>query len=82
MKRFLFAGAAAVALWGAPAIAADMPTKAAPAPVFDWTGFYLGGNIGDAFRGHVNFDDPDEDGANFKFKTNSGFLAGAQAGYN
>jgi opacity protein-like surface antigen len=82
MKRFLLAGAAAVALWGAPAIAADMPTKAVPAPVFDWTGFYLGGNIGDAFRGHVNFDDPDEDGANFKFKTNSGFLAGAQAGYN
>jgi outer membrane immunogenic protein len=40
----------AVAFCGAPALAADMavkaPPMAAPAPVFSWTGFYVGGNAG------------------------------------
>jgi outer membrane immunogenic protein len=37
---------AIAAMIGAPAMAADMPLKAPPAPppvVYDWTGFYLGG---------------------------------------
>jgi len=51
MKKFLVAGIAAAAFCGAPAIAADMPTKgpvykAAPAPVFSWTGCYIGGQVG------------------------------------
>jgi len=34
----------------APAYAADMPVKAAPlAPVYDWSGFYLGGHVGYAW---------------------------------
>jgi opacity protein-like surface antigen len=54
MKKFVLASGmlAALAL-GAPAMAADLPVKApvykAPviAPVvYDWTGFYIGGNIG------------------------------------
>jgi outer membrane immunogenic protein len=48
MKRFLLATAALVAL-AAPAAAADMPVKAPPAvvaTVFNWTGFYLGGDVG------------------------------------
>jgi outer membrane immunogenic protein len=44
MKKLL-AGAALAALVGTPVFAADMPIKA-PAPVYTWTGFYLGGNVG------------------------------------
>lgn len=39
---------AAAALVGTRAFAADMPLKAPPppVPVYDWTGFYVGGNFG------------------------------------
>lgn len=57
MKKFLLATAALVAL-GAPAVAADLAarpyTKApayVPAPIYNWTGFYIGGHIGGAFGG-------------------------------
>jgi outer membrane immunogenic protein len=51
MKKFLLAGIAAAAFCVAPAFAADMPTKgpvyrAAPDPVVNWTGCYIGGNVG------------------------------------
>jgi outer membrane immunogenic protein len=47
MKKLLVAGIAAAALYGAPALAADYPMKAAPAPaVFNWSGFYIGVNGG------------------------------------
>ena len=51
MKRFCIAGATLAALIVSPAIAADMPVKAAiykaPASApFSWTGFYVGGNGG------------------------------------
>jgi outer membrane immunogenic protein len=46
MKKFLLGTAALVAL-GVPAIAADMPVRRAPpAPVFSWTGCYVGVNVG------------------------------------
>lgn len=49
MKKLAIA-IAAVASIGTPAFAADMPVKVAPspppAPVYNWTGFYVGGNIG------------------------------------
>jgi outer membrane immunogenic protein len=44
--------AAIAALIGTPALAADIAVKAppaAPAPVYNWTGFYVGGNIGASF---------------------------------
>jgi outer membrane immunogenic protein len=47
--RTILAGAAIAALIGVPALAADMPVKApaaAPAPVWSWTGFYFGANVG------------------------------------
>jgi outer membrane immunogenic protein len=50
MKKMLFF-AAAVASLGGSAFAADMPMKArpiAPPPAFSWTGFYIGGIVGDA----------------------------------
>ena len=36
-------------LVGTPAFAADLPVKAPPpppAPIYSWTGFYVGGNVG------------------------------------
>ncbi len=52
MKKLLL-GALAVATMAAPALAADLPArpyKAPPpvvvAPIYDWTGFYIGGNGG------------------------------------
>ncbi len=53
MKSFLLATVGLVALVGiaAPASAADMAVKARPpapvlAPIYDWTGFYIGANGG------------------------------------
>lgn len=47
MKKFLLSGLAFAAFAVGPAIAADMPVKAAPfAPVPIWTGFYLGAGAG------------------------------------
>jgi outer membrane immunogenic protein len=46
MRRNFGAAAIAVLISAAgPAIAADLPVKA-PAPVYSWTGFYLGADIG------------------------------------
>lgn len=46
MKKFLLAGVAAAALFSAPALAADYPVKGPVAPIWTWTGFYIGGNLG------------------------------------
>ena len=57
MKRYLIIPASAAALFAAPAMAADLPTKApivaAPA-VYSWTGFYVGGNVGANWQ-HASF---------------------------
>src|SRR5258706_8141760 len=60
MKKILAAGAAAFALCGASALAADFPVKASPGPLFNWSGCYVGGHGGYArtrANDHVNFDD-------------------------
>src|SRR5580693_1083622 len=74
MKKFLLATVALVALGATvPALAADLPARTytkAPvyaAPIYNWTGFYIGGHIGGAFTGDNN------DGR---------FLGGLQAGYD
>jgi opacity protein-like surface antigen len=49
MKKLILATIAAGTFLGAPAFAADMAVKArppAPAPVYDWSGFYIGGDLG------------------------------------
>jgi outer membrane immunogenic protein len=51
MKK-LATAIAAITLIGTPAFAADIAVKAAapsPAAVYNWTGFYVGGNIGASF---------------------------------
>ena len=63
MKKFLLATVALVALGAtAPALAADLAarpyTKApayAAAPIYNWTGFYIGGHLGGAFAGDRSF---------------------------
>jgi outer membrane immunogenic protein len=61
MKKFLLATVALVAL-AAPAFGADMGARpyynkapAYAAPLYNWTGFYLGGHLGGAFSGSNNF---------------------------
>ncbi len=58
MKKFLLGTVALVAFGTASAFAADLPartyTKApayAPAPIYNWTGIYVGAHIGAAFGG-------------------------------
>ena len=84
MKKFLLATVALVALGATvPALAADMGartyTKApayAPAPIYNWTGFYVGGHIGGAFNGSNGFN-----GAGVVNSGNDGrFLGGVQVG--
>lgn len=104
MRRFLFAAVAAVSTvaLGQVASAADLPRKApppliAPAPVMNWTGWYVGVNAGwIGASGNVN-----TNATNVSFPTDptttttlaasatsqfdnrdNGFLGGGQIGYN
>src|SRR6266852_4790817 len=61
MKKFLLATVALAALGAtaAPAFGADLGTynkaPAYAAPLYNWTGFYIGGHLGGAFSGSSNF---------------------------
>jgi len=94
MKKILALATAAVTFSCAPALAADMPVKApvykAAAPMFDWTGWYAGANVGYGFGSNrVNFD-PLDAGAVVRAAFVSpqlgddpkGFLGGLQLGAN
>ena len=83
MKKILLASVALFGFAGA-ASAADLPVRAAPpapiiaaAPIFTWTGFYVGVNAGYGWSDDdfdtVALADDDNDG---------GFIGGAQVGYN
>ena len=81
MKKFLLATVALVALGATvPALAADLGARtyskapAYAAPIYNWTGFYIGGHIGGAFAGNNNF-------AGIANNGNDGrFLGGVQGG--
>ena len=94
MKKILLGGAVLVA-FAAPAFAADMPartyTKApvytAPEAVYNWTGFYIGGNIGGAFAGNNSLEGSNgrfmggvQGGFDYQFATN--WVIGAEAQYD
>ena len=54
-RKFLLASVGAIALTGSAAFAADLPSRAPPPvylpppPIFTWTGFYIGGQVGGAW---------------------------------
>jgi outer membrane immunogenic protein len=81
MKNFLLGTVALIALGAAvPAIAADMAPRSytkAPAyvaaPIYNWTGFYIGGHVGGGFPGNNNLVGGSNDGT---------FMGGAQVGYD
>ncbi|SFN78198.1 outer membrane immunogenic protein [Bradyrhizobium sp. Ghvi] len=84
MKKILFATVALLVVGAAaPAIGADLGArpyynKAAPAyvaPIYNWTGFYIGGHIGGAFSSDNNFS-----GLSTGNNGNGRFLGGLQAG--
>jgi len=82
MKKILLAATVA-ALSSTSVFAADLAarpyTKAPPAyvaPIYNWTGFYIGAHIGGAFSGNNG------DVAGFPANTSGGFLGGGQIGYN
>ena len=79
MKKFLL-GTAALLAMGASASAADLaarPYTKAPAyvaaPIYNWTGFYIGGHVGGAFNGNSGFGGTSDN-------SDGRFLGGLQAG--
>lgn len=101
MKRILGATVGLLAVSALPAMAADLPVKApmmvpAAAPVYNWTGCYIGGNVGGGWaRDSVTWTGITESGtafaagaatvlpgaANATYNA-SGFIGGGQVGCN
>lgn len=83
MKKILL-GTVALVAFAAPAAAADLaarsytkaPAYVPPAPIYNWTGFYIGGHIGGAFVGD------DSIAAGATRNNNAAFLGGVQGGYD
>jgi outer membrane immunogenic protein len=80
MKKFLLA-TVALGATAAPAFAADLGARpyynkapAYAAPLYNWTGFYIGGHVGGAFSGSDNFSGP------VLSDTSARLLGGFQAG--
>src|SRR5271154_122536 len=78
MKRLLLS-ATVLTVLAAPAMAADMPARTyskapvytAPALIYNWTGFYIGGHVGGAFAGD-----------NSLTGSNARFMGGVQGGFD
>ncbi|QQO24408.1 porin family protein [Bradyrhizobium diazoefficiens] len=84
MKKILFASVALLAMGAAaPAVGADLgsrsyykaPAPAYAAPIYNWTGFYIGGHVGGAFSSDNNFN-----GLSTGNNGNGRFLGGVQVG--
>ena len=87
LRRLLLASAGAIAFAGS-AFAADLPSPAPPpvyippAPIFTWTGIYVGAQIGYAWgTSNVNVTDSFGDFVSFQ-SNNSGVIGGGHVGYN
>src|SRR6202161_1088098 len=94
MRRLLL-GAAAIIAFVAPAAAADFPARTyakppvypPPQAVYNWTGFYIGGNVGGAFAGSNSLEGSGgrfmggvQGGADYQFSNN--WVIGAEAQYD
>jgi outer membrane immunogenic protein len=89
MNKLMWAGIASIASVAGPAVAADLPAlayKAPPPVVFNWSGCYLGGQIGGQAAGWttgVNYVDPARPATGSRdFDSNATFIGGAQMGCN
>jgi outer membrane immunogenic protein len=95
MKKFLLGTVALVALGATvPALAADLAarpyTKAPPPvaqPIYNWTGFYIGGHLGGAFAGDNSLNGNDgrflggvQGGADYQFAPS--WVIGVEAQYS
>jgi outer membrane immunogenic protein len=80
MRLFRFAGLAAVAMFGFTSVASAAP----PPLVYNWTGFYIGGNAGGIFAHNAATETDATTGLAIASFTMSpaGFAGGGQAGYN
>jgi outer membrane immunogenic protein len=84
MKNFLMGTVALIALGASmPAMAADLaarPYTKAPAyvaaPIYNWTGFYIGGHVGGAFGGNNGF------AGQASNSSDGQFMGGVQGGYD
>jgi outer membrane immunogenic protein len=85
MKKFLLGTVALVALGAiSPTLAADLAARPgytkAPVyaqPIYNWTGFYIGGHLGGAFDGNNSFN------GTLNNNNNDGrFMGGVQGGYD
>ena len=92
MKRILIASAVAFAA-GGQALAADLPPPMAPpprapamyvpvVPLYNWTGFYIGGNVGAGWNSTGSITDNLTPASTFGTTTNTSFLGGGQIGVN
>lgn len=94
-RKILLASVGALALSGSAALAADLPSRAPPpvylppAPIFTWTGIYVGGQIGYGWtsgNNHFNGFDPNFGGGTFLATSiggqPNGVIGGANVGYN
>src|SRR5580704_6513599 len=94
MKKLLLSSVALIAL-GSTALAADIPARqaykapayTAPALIYNWTGFYIGGHVGGAFAGDNSLQGSDgrflggvQGGFDYQFATN--WVVGAEAQYS
>jgi outer membrane immunogenic protein len=85
MRHLLLSTVAFAALAGS-AFAADLPSRkeapvyVAPIPVFSWTGFYVGGDVGGSFGSSSIHSD--WTGLHSRSLETSGFMGGGYVGYN
>src|SRR6201999_1206097 len=95
MKKLLLSSVALIAL-GSAAFAADIPARqaykappayTAPALIYNWTGFYVGGHVGGALAGDNNLVGSDarflgavQAGFDYQFSPN--FVGGIEAQYS
>jgi outer membrane autotransporter protein len=83
MKTRLLVSCAFLTLAATATYAADIPLKAPPAPVFDWTGFYVGGNAACGWADHTLSNVTTDEPPNAIYSQNSsGCFGGGQIGYN
>jgi outer membrane immunogenic protein len=85
MNKIATCTAAIAALIGAPAFAADMAVKArppAPAPVYSWTGWYVGGNVGASWGAHSHTVVTASGVTEVNDVKPEGVIGGGQIGYN